>query len=343
MTDRKLVGAFLKDLKKEIDFWGKKLRRVAVKTVYFGGGTPSILSVRDFQKIVGWLKENFKFSRKLEFSLEANPETISEKKLKIWKQLGVNRISLGVQTFSDKFLKILGRVHNSEKSFQAIKLVKKYFQNFNLDLMFGLPGQTLKEFKNDLEKALSFKPAHLSIYQLTPEKNTPLFNLLKNKKLTLPDEETLFKMYQSAIQILSRAGFKHYEISNFCRPGQACQHNLAVWHFEPYLGLGPGAHSFLNNQRFANPKNIFLRTLRPRRQTLSQNALMSEFMFLGLRLLKGIPLKKFKKLFGADLKKIYHLQIEKLKKQKLLKIQAGRLSLTKKGIFLGNEVFEEFV
>jgi oxygen-independent coproporphyrinogen-3 oxidase len=323
----------------------------------------------------------------MEFSLEANPETITIEKISAWQKAGVNRLSLGIQTFSDKYLKILGRIHTTRKSIATIKLVKKYFKNFNIDLMFGLPesvghntslparrfalaggepllplrmtknkmkkgrlsksGQTVKEFEADLKKAVSLKPAHISVYQLTPEPKTPLWKLLKNKQLQLPEEETLFKMYHLAINFLKKSGYQHYEISNFARPGRECRHNLAIWHFEPYLGLGPAAHSFLFNRRFANPADIkeYSRRRRPLFpvEKLPPKKLMSEFVFLGLRCLSGINLSDFRKLFHTELPEIYRTQLEKLKKQKLLKISPKKIRLTTKGIFLGNEVFQEFI
>jgi oxygen-independent coproporphyrinogen-3 oxidase len=320
-------------------------------TVFFGGGTPTLLNPQHFERILSRLP----LAASCELTIEANPGTVNKTYLKELKQLGINRISLGAQTFNDRHLKTLGRIHDSKQIYQAVEDARSAgFDNLNLDLIFSLPGQTLGELKEDIEQAVALKPEHLSTYNLQLEEGTPLYETISNLKrqtskqssnpnLQMPNEDEEAEMYEFIIETLTKAGHKHYEISNFAKPGKECRHNVNYWKNGNYIGIGAGAHSHIEGQRFANTDSVEeyigcgCAARNGYRRTSDDSSRVTdrrEMIFMGLRLLEGLPTDSFAG-FEAD--------VADLKAQGLLDEQKGQVKLTKKGLLLANLVFERFV
>jgi oxygen-independent coproporphyrinogen III oxidase len=303
-------------------------------TIFFGGGTPTLFEPRHFEKIL----LSTPYPLPPEVSVEANPGTANLAKLKALRQLGINRISIGVQSFNDKHLKTLGRIHDAETAQQFYRDARAAgFDNINLDLMFALPGQTLSEWQADIKTALSLKPDHLSIYNLKIEEGTPFHLQLTTYNLQLPSEDLEATMFEHAIDTLTAHGYTHYEISNFAKPGKECQHNINYWENGNYLGVGAGAHSHLNGQRWSNPNCIEAYLKTASRITHNETRLapdQRETLFLGLRLLAGIPISNFTG---------FEKEVAELIKDGLLEQKNGNYRLTRHGLFLGNIVFEKFV
>jgi len=323
-----------------------------VKTIYFGGGTPTLLEPHHLEHILNVAATfrlpshhgGLKTAATLEISIEANPATANKAKLKELRQLGINRLSIGVQSFNNKHLQVLGRIHNSKDIFRIYEDAKAAgFDNINLDLIFALPNQTLEEWQEDLKTALSLSPEHLSTYNLIIEEGTPFAKMsnaqcpISNDGKTILEEKEL-AMYEYTIETLRSAGYKHYEISNFAKPGRECQHNLVYWRNENYLGLGAGAHSHINGKRWSNPNCLekYL-SLTPSFSPLTPHSSQQnqgETIFMGLRLLDGIAKDHFQG---------FEKEVEELTKEGLLTTEKNNLKLTRKGLYLANEVFLHFI
>ena len=334
----KLINRYVEVLLEEMDGMSGLGQGGKLKTIYFGGGTPTLLQVKHFERIFAATVKCFASNLEdLEITAEANPGTADKAKLKALKELGVNRLSIGVQSFNNRHLKNLGRIHSSSEIFRICEdACTAGFENVNLDLIFALPGQTLEEWQKDLCLALSLKPRHISTYNLQLEENTPLWK--RRKFLQFPSEEEELAMYEYAIETLTAAGYRHYEISNFAHPGYECQHNLNYWKNGNYLGLGAGAHSHWDGKRWANTDTLesYLRMADGegrKRENLTDVA-GRETIMLGLRLLEGLPEEKFKG---------FEREVEELISDQLLARENGYLRLTRKGLYLGNLVFEKFV
>jgi len=292
----------------------------SIKTIYFGGGTPTLLSASNFNYLLSTF--NFQLSSlQIEITTECNPGTVDLEKLKALRKLGINRLSIGAQSFNDEHLKALGRIHTAEDIYNTFKWARKAgFKNIGLDLMFALPNQTVEDWKETLRKAVKLSPEHISTYNLKIEENTPFWEMTKPKtqnpnestNLLIPNEETELEMYEFAIEYLTTNGYKHYEISNFSKPGKECQHNLTYWRNEEYIGIGDGAKSF-------DPTHL-----------------ESNKFILGLRLIEGVDLSK------DEIKK-YENEINEICELGLAELKNSNLKLTRKGIYLANEVFERFV
>ncbi|MEE8638632.1 MAG: radical SAM family heme chaperone HemW [Candidatus Margulisiibacteriota bacterium] len=297
-----------------------------LSTIYFGGGTPTLLEPGHFEKILETVPRP---PSHVEITIESNPGTADKAKLKELRKLRINRISIGVQSFNDKHLQTLGRIHNSKEIFRFYDDARAAdFENINLDLIFALPDQTLKEWKNDLQTAISLEPEHLSAYNLQVEAGTPFHS----QKLDLPSEESELKMHEYAIETLTDKGYKHYEISSFAKPGFECKHNINYWKNGNYIGIGAGAHSHIDGKRWSNPNSIeeYLTS----RNRESQVPSRSETIFLGLRLLEGISTDNFQ-----DFEK----ELTELIESGLLIKENSHVKLTRKGLYLANLVFEKFV
>jgi len=349
-----------------------------LSTIFFGGGTPTLLEPRHFDKIISTLIGHWSLDiGHSEISVESNPGTADRTKLKALRELGINRLSIGVQSFNDRHLQTLGRVHSAGQAKQFYRDAREAgFDNINLDLMFALPGQTLDEWKRDLDTALTLTtepPNHLSVYNLQIEEGTPFWEMVyqpspantkpsplsqrervlsagtfshwekvrvlsgSDEGLKLPSEDEELSMYEHAIETLTAHGYRHYEISNFAKPGFECRHNLVYWRNENYLGVGAGAHSHWNGQRWSNPNCIeqYLETAKfIRRFPAEAKPDRRETLFLGLRLLDGISTEHF-----AGFEK----EVKELTKDGLLTESNGNYKLTRRGLFLGNLVFEKFV
>lgn len=334
-----LIDTYLKKLTEEISAYLKSFPYNTITTIYFGGGTPTLLSIPNFQCLISDINSLMPKAHILETTIEANPGTVNKEYLKALRKLGINRISLGAQSFSNIRLKILGRIHGSNQIYKAFEDAKSAgFDNINIDLIFAIPNQKLDEWKYDLKEAIELNPTHISTYNLQIEEGTPLFG-----KYVPVSEDLDAEMYEYAIDFLMANGYKHYEISNFSKPGFECKHNLNYWQNGNYLGIGAGAHSHINGKRWNNPSAIeeYLKTnFEDVKEHLkihveaSSNPIQSESIFMGLRLIDGIPIEKFKD---------HENTVNNLKREGLLKEENGNIKLSKRGLMLGNRVFEKFI
>ena len=352
VIDSDLAEEYVKSLLKEIQaFSNSQPERMFVETIYFGGGTPSILKTSQLGEILEKVFSSFKVKRDAEISLEANPGTLTKEKVKKLRNSGFNRASLGVQSFREEELKILGRAHNSKQAIKSYKILREYFNNLSLDLIFGIPGQSLKTWRGNLNMALKLKPGHLSIYSLTIEEGTPFYHLWKQRKLDPPDEEEVRKMYLEGINLLKAQGYRQYELSNFAGKGFECQHNLRYWQGKEYIGFGAGAHSYFQGVRWGNirgikeyvelsEKNSLLIDFRER---LTESQKINEFILLGLRMTEGIDLKKLKEDLNFDLEKFKKEEVGELIKKKFLKKEKERLRLSRKGILVSDSIIQKLV
>lgn len=356
-TDQEaLLNVYLNGLAEEIK---QRLKDApsGVSSLFIGGGTPTALGVKNLKRLLEMLKQGFSFESGAEATVEGNPGTLTEEKLELLRSFGINRFSLGVQSLSNKSLKEIGRIHTAEQVRQSIQLIRKAgFANLNLDLMFGLPGQSLAEWQKTLEEALEFSPEHLSLYGLMVEEGTPLAKRLEAEetgKILLPDDDLQAKMYKWAITRLEAAAYIHYETSNFACPGFECKHNLNYWNGKDYLGIGPGAVSCLQGLRWKNVEDI--RTYgyslatgqepveEREREILSLKIRMAERVILGLRLTKGVDLLAFRQDFGMDVRDVYKEVLKKHQKTGTLYIKEEHLCLNQEYSFLANFVLQDFV
>lgn len=319
-----------------------------IDTVFIGGGTPTCLSEKLLEKLLTGINNTFNFSDNLEFSIEANPKTLNEQKLKVLKDNSVNRISIGVQSFCDEELLNIGRIHNGESAYNTVCMVKESgFSNINLDLMLSLPNQTEKSLINTLEKVVSLNPQHLSCYSLILEENTPLFYEYNSGKFKYPDDDFDRHLYHLTVDFLKEHGYSRYEISNFSKPGFLCRHNLKYWNGEEYIGLGVAAHSYLNSKRCENTSDLseYLTDDSPKihEESLTINDKISEYIITRLRLVDGILKKEFKVRFSKDIYELYNDEIKKLISLNLLFDDGESIFLTDYGFDVSNSVMCEFV
>ena len=319
-----------------------------IDTVFLGGGTPSILNSSQLATLISGLRKIFDFSANTEFTIEANPKTLDFEKLSILKLHGVNRISIGVQSFNDDELLKIGRIHNSQIAYNTVNMVKEAgFDNFNIDIMLNLPGQTKQSLENTLKTCIDLSPTHLSCYSLILEEGTPLYYEYERGIYTEPDDEYDRELYHFTNAFLKANGYNRYEISNFSKNGYECRHNLKYWNCDEYIGLGISAHSYQDGKRFYNTSDLFeylsedfspVEVL-----NLSYADKISEYMIMRLRLLEGIFCDDFFKRFGKRIEEIYPKQLEKLTKNKLLINTDGYYRLSDYGIDISNTVLCEFV
>jgi oxygen-independent coproporphyrinogen III oxidase len=328
-------------------------RGAAARTVFFGGGTPSELNSAQLGQLVAALRETFSFPAGGEWTIECNPGTIDVSSLRAMRDMGFDRISLGVQTFHDHHLRALGRIHTAEEAAQAVGAARAAgFRRLNLDLIFCLPGQTLPEWREDLEQALTLEPEHLSLYNLTIEKETEFGRRHRAGLLTLPDEDLSADMYEWALDRTAAAGFAQYEVSNFARAGEECRHNQIYWRQEPFLGFGLGAASYLNGARWVNSRGMqrYLATaLRDEGPELSSVERLApreaagESVMLGLRTADGVDLARVAGRYGLDLEACYGETVCRLEGDGLVAREGSRVRLTRRGLMLANLVCGEFL
>lgn len=346
------ISSYISALYQEITTYSKKLKKSNIKTIYLGGGTPTILSGVQIYNILEFCKSKFTIDKDAEITIEANPGTLDGEKIKLLIESGINRLSLGAQSFNNLFLKKLGRIHNTQDIIDSYYLARKEgFNNINIDIMFALPDQTTEDLQITLKKAISLKPDHLSLYNLTIKPGTEYYKKYKKGKLKLPNEDEEFDMYKWAIKFLEESGFEHYEISNFARPYKRSMHNLIYWQNKPYLGIGAGAYSFIKGYRYMNYESPARYTKEmmsgklpvDNGEKLSLRKRMIETIILGLRTKDGVGYQKFKIRFKVDINNVFHKQISKLINLRLLQKDDFKIKLTKRGIFLANIVFREFV
>lgn len=376
----------------EITYWGARLKDVPVKSVFLGGGTPSMLEPELIEAILDRLRAEFpgimkktgngkrgRFfleARETEISMEINPGTVLAEKLEVWRRAGVNRLSIGLQSTDNKELNLLGRIHSYEDFLSTYEMARQCgFDNINIDLMSGLPGQKLESWGNTLKKVIGLEPEHISAYGLIIEEGTPFFEQYHGREELLPDEDTDREMYALTKRLLKAAGYARYEISNYSKAGRECIHNIVYWKRGNYIGMGLGSASMICNVRFKNTEtledyiqywrkkeNIFHReTFHEKKewqaefsdsknlpevcqeiQVLTMKEQMEEFMFLGLRMMEGVSVSAFEKLFQQSIFDVYGKQLRSLQEQGLLTI-AERIALTDRGIDVSNVVFAQFL
>ncbi len=349
--DRKCTETYLESLMKEIKLYEKNIEEKEVRTIYIGGGTPSLLTPDQIGTILAGVDSFFSLNSDCEITMEANPSSLTPGKIKGYNGQGINRLSLGIQSLNDSELALLGRLHDRERAVSVIEAVARTFTNFNLDLIFALPGQRMADWLETLAGVLTFEPPHLSLYNLEIEPETPLGKRLQAGDITEIDEELDAAMYLKAIKLLDDAGYRHYEISNFALPGRESLHNIIYWKYQPYLGLGPAAHSFTGSTRFYNisSNSEYFSKLEQNRLPVAEQIdltaaeQMAEMIFMGLRLLSGVKKQEFYRRFGVGIDEIYSNQIEDLCCQGLLIDKDDRIRFSKRGLLLGNRVFMAFL
>lgn len=348
---------YVRNLLLEIEQKGVRCTDYEVTTIFFGGGTPSILKAGWIADILDAIHRNFKVRKDAEITIECNPGTLTFEKLSIYKSAGINRISVGLQSASDAELRELGRVHTYEDFLKSYDLIrKKGFSNVNIDLMAALPGQTLKSYEQTLRRVLALKPEHISAYSLIIEEGTPFYEkyeadeLLREKgekPQILPSEETERLMYERTKELLLAHGYERYEISNYARKGYACRHNVGYWRRENYLGFGLGSASLLENERFHNTTDLtdYLGGdyLAYEQEKLDKKSQMEEFMFLGLRMTEGISTECFRQTFGLTVELVYGPVLEQQIADQLLRKEDGRIFLTERGLDVSNYVMAQFL
>lgn len=340
-----LIKQYIEALKQEIK--NNATTEYEVSTLYFGGGTPSYIEDRYIVDILETIKRNYNISKNAEITIEVNPGTVTEEKLKNYIKAGINRISIGLQTCNDSLLKMIGRIHSYQEFLNTYELAREVgFKNINVDLMIGLPKQTLKDVKDSLEKIIELSPEHISVYSLIVEEGTSIERKIEKGELELPNENLERKEYWEVKKTLEEFGYKHYEISNFAKPGYESKHNVNCWEQKEYLGFGVAAHSYVNNKRFSNVETIeeYLQEDEPivhEIQDLENQK--KEYMLLGLRKIEGIKISKFKNKFGTNPIMEFKDELNKLVQAKLIEIDLDEIRLTPKGIDLANLVWEEFI
>lgn len=346
-----LIEAYISSLLKEIEIYSKLINKFNIDSIFIGGGTPSSIDTEYIGKIFEKLYSSFNIASNPEITIEVNPGTVENKKLKAYKQYGINRISLGAQSLNDKILLNIGRIHNELDILNTIESIKmEGFKNINSDLMIGLPEQTLDDVMSSLEKIIQLNLTHISLYSLIIEKGTKLYELEKNGKLLLPNEDEERLMYHQAKKILEKSGYIQYEISNFAKPGFECKHNLKYWTLQPFVGIGLNSHSNIWNYRFWNYSNFkdydyYIKKGKlpiENREFINTNSKITEFMILGIRLNSGINKEKFKRLFGTDMDYYYKDAIQKNINDGLIYDDGQCIKLTNKGLDLSNIVELDF-
>ncbi|WP_317854084.1 radical SAM family heme chaperone HemW [Chakrabartyella piscis] len=342
---------YVEALCKEIETKGKLAKEYTVKSIFLGGGTPTVLDANSLDLILQTIKTSFYIEETAEITIEANPATIDAKKLKSLRNSGYNRLSMGMQAWQNRLLQRLGRIHRIEDFVEDFKQARRAgFQNINADLMFALPEQSFVDWKETVEEVIALVPEHISAYSLIIEEGTPFYGEYEAGTLEPMEEELDRQMYEFVVTRLAEAGYHQYEISNFAKMGKESIHNRIYWERTPYLGMGLGAHSCFGGKRFHQTYDMetylqaedFL-TIEEDAEEIDTKEAMSEFMFLGLRLTEGIAYERFQEYFGVTLNSVYEVEIQKLVEEGLLIQDVVGIRLTQRGTDLSNLVFERFV
>ena len=322
---------------------------LSIDTIYFGGGTPSLLTPLQLEKILSAVDKQFAVQPEIELTVEMNPATVTLEKLKDYRSLGVNRASFGVQTFDDTELKRLARGHNADDARMTFRLLRDAgFENISFDLIAGLPRQTLADWERNLDEALTLQPEHLSLYLLEIHDGTPLATQVRDGRQPMPDEDLAAEMYELMLDKVTAAGYAQYEISNFARTGFESRHNTKYWRLEPVYGFGVSAHSFDGSQRHANERDTakyvsLIEGSGGADVMREQIDAASEFIFLGLRLNKGIDAAEYKTRFGIDLHQKYSAELKEIRDAGLIETDGRNFRLTRRGMLFSNEVFRVFI
>jgi len=363
-ASKELQKSYIECLLSEIKQAASDCEDYIIRSVFLGGGTPSLPDAVCIMKIMDKLHEFYKFADDAEITMEMNPGTVNEDKIRIYKESGINRISIGMQSSKDDELKVLGRIHNNETFLECYKKVREAgFNNVNIDVLSALPGQSFESYMETLKQVVELNPEHISAYSLIIEEGTPFFDLYGDvdikAKVPLPTEEVERAMYHATKSFLLDNGYKRYEISNYAKyrdKDYSCRHNKAYWTGVDYIGFGIGASSMMNHVRWSNIREIdryidilklsddlSYKNIRTEIDELDIRARMEEFMFLGLRLTEGISLQEFENEFETDIRKIYDKIIDKHIKEELLEIDGDRLKLTERGMDVSNYVMADFL
>lgn len=347
-TSLKKKDQLISALAKELQLRKDEFKNTTVETIYFGGGTPSLLSIEELQFLIDTVHKNYSVATSPEITLEANPDDLSEEKIVELSQSPINRLSIGIQSFYEKDLKLMNRAHNAAEAKKCLEIATQYFDNISLDLIYGIPNSTSKEWLDNIKTALSFGVPHISSYALTVEPKTALANFIDKGIIDDVDDEVAHQQFHQLIEQLEEAGFEHYELSNFAKPGYYSKNNSAYWLGKPYIGVGPSAHSFNGDQRAWNVKNnsVYIKKIEANQlpleiETLSQNDKYNEFVMTGLRTSWGISLKTISSRFGDHYKDFLLNQAQFYITKHLLYIDNDSLKATKKGKFLTDGIASE--
>lgn len=338
--------AYVSALQIEAARYKDNFSKAVFDSVYIGGGTPTVLSREQWVSIFKIIHENFRLSENVEFTVEANPNTIAVESIAFLRAQGVNRLSIGVQSFSDKVLKTLGRVHTAVQAEEAFKTARNAgFQNIGIDLIYGIPGQSPDDWASSVHRVLTLEPEHISSYCLSLDEGSQFMREAVAGRLALPDDDVAAGMYEFALRALTGAGYRHYEISNYSLPGYECLHNMNYWERGEYLGLGPGAWSFISGERYHTVADIheYMRRLTAGLsivedvETVKNGRAAEETIMLGLRTDKGLDLGKYEQEFGPEASRYLESCIAMLRHTGLVRVRDGRLMLTDRGILLSDE------
>lgn len=352
-----LMEEYRNSIKKEIKYFAQKYGdSYLVDTVFLGGGTPSTLKTEYLYEILDEVYKNFHVYENSEISMELNPKTVNLQKIKDYKNMGVNRISVGIQSMDDKILKALGRAHNKIEAVETVSRIKSAgFENYSIDLMFAVPGQDISSWKKTLKEAVELGSPHISLYSLEIMENTPIEKLISKDILRVTEEEDDREMYYFAMEYLEQKGMKQYEISNVAKPGFQCRHNLKYWNLDDYLGLGPSSHSYMNHERFFNSQDVRayikkinsggFEQIEKHKNTLEED--IKEYVFTRLRTSEGLEYNEFSKRFNLDLWEFYGNQVyDKMKifrEERLLEADEKGIRLSRRGMSLSNSIMCYFV
>lgn len=341
---------YFDSLKKEINLFREF--QYGVDSVFIGGGTPSFVPSSYIKEVLDAVRETFALKDSVEISIEMNPESVFLDKLEAYLHAGINRFSLGVQSFNDNSLKEIGRIHTSKRAVDAVEMIKFLgIKNFNIDMMMALPFQTFDDLKRDVDIVLQMEPSHISYYSLILEEGTSLYNYFEDSPSAFPDEDLDREMYHYLVENLESTGFNQYEISNFAKAGYESRHNLKYWSLEEYIGLGLGSSTFIDRSRRKNLSNIsnYIKSIEEGQfpiensETLTEKELMEDFMIFGIRKTRGVSKKDFKETFYIDLKSVYGKEIEELIGDGLMEEEGEYIRLTKKGMDLSNVCELKFI
>ena len=332
----------------EIDLNQKEFKKNNISTIYFGGGTPSIIDSRLINKVMQSILKNHSIKEECEITIEANPDDITDKNIKSWKKIGFNRISLGVQTFNDICLKKLNRIHCREDAISAVKKIKKEFKNYSIDIMFGTPGSTIETLREDLTHIKKLNPPHISIYSLDIENTTPLYKMIENNKIKMPTSSLVSEQFDIISMEMERMGYINYEISSFCRKGFQSRHNSNYWCNKKYIGYGPGAHSYDKKYRYwnvrDNQKYIYkINNLLPvfDKEELTEVQKVNEYILTKIRTMEGVNISDLEKIMGINLIKIKKREIQLLKDKLMIEDSENCIVLTKEGKKIIDHIVEK--
>jgi oxygen-independent coproporphyrinogen-3 oxidase len=356
-----LIAPFVEALIREVAILGTNQPSLVIHTIYFGGGTPSMLTPEQLRRILSAVRQHFVVQADAETSMEANPDDLDSQYMAAVRDIGINRLSIGMQSANTAELELFARRHDFATVIQAVSAARVgKFENLNLDLIYGVPGQTISGWENSLREMLALKPEHISLYALGLEDGTSMKSWVESGRLSTPDDDLAADMYELASDMLEDSGYLQYEISNWSRPGYKCRHNLQYWRNLPYPGLGPGAHGYAGGVRYStilsphryitamqDAKNAFPFPMTPatdRATVVDREAEISETLIMGLRLIdEGIQRAVFKDRFQIDLVDLYPAVIERFSGYGLLSVDEHVVRLTKRGRLLSNVIFREFV